>query len=510
MAVTDEFKQDVLEVLNEYTAALENQTGPNAAPFMAEDELDETVSMPALKYTENPLTSSRAQPDSYRQVPMVTFFNRIDKLAQHVDDAASGVEELKNETVAARDAANDAAEAANDSREQIEQNEAQRQQTADADHQRAEQDHTASETATATALDVAHHATYVDDSGYIVEYDPDTKTYNRTGKNIRGRDFTIDKVFSSKAEMDAYAALSPRPADDKLKEGNFFLINTGSVEDEDTAKLYIVKPVDGELKPEFLTDMSGARGFTGHTPQFSIGTVTTGSPDSAAAATVTPDGEDAQGNPKYKLNLVIPKGDTFRWADLTAENIAELQRPATEAAAEIRTEWKGSDGQGGLRKDILDTKEAVATQGNTAERQGNAAEQQGNAAVRQGDTAERQGNAAKTQADRAENLNDHQPYIADGTAAHPGDTGYFYSWDYAAQQYKRGSKLSLDWQSMTDAERDALAQFVLGQIGFDDTPTKDSEKAVKSGGIYDALAEKQDTLEFATTAECRAAALELD
>lgn len=74
MAVTDEFKQDVLEVLNEYTAALENQTGPNAAPFMAEDELDETVTMPALKYTENPLTSSRAQPDSYRQVPMVTFF----------------------------------------------------------------------------------------------------------------------------------------------------------------------------------------------------------------------------------------------------------------------------------------------------------------------------------------------------------------------------------------------------------------------------------------------------
>ena len=509
MAVTEEFKQDVLEVLNEYTAALENQTGPNAAPFMQEDELDETVSMPALKYTDNPLTSSRALPDSYRQVPMVTFFNRIDTLAQHVDDAASGVEQLKNVTAEARDAANDAAEAANESREQIEQNEDQRQQTAAADHQQAQQDHAASEAATEMALDVAHHATYVDDSGYVVEYDPDTKTYNRTDKNIRGRDFTVDKVFSSKAEMDAYAALSPRPADDKLLEGRFFAINTGSVEDEDTAKLYIVQPVGGKLTPVYIVDMSGARGFTGHTPQISVGTVTTGVPDSAAAATLTPDGEDAQGNPKYKLNLTIPKGDTFRWSDLTAENIAELQRPATEAAQEIRTEWKGSDGSGGLKKDILDTQEAVAAQGNAAEQQGNAAEAQGREAERQGNAAERQGNAAKTQADRAENLNDHQPYIADGTAAHPGDTGYFYSWDYAAQQYVRGSKLSLDWQSMSEAEREALSQYVLTQIGFDEAPTEGSGNAVRSGGLYTALAGKQNKLSFATTEECQAAMAEL-
>ena len=34
MAVTEEFKQDVLEVLDEYTAQLENQSGQNATPVM--------------------------------------------------------------------------------------------------------------------------------------------------------------------------------------------------------------------------------------------------------------------------------------------------------------------------------------------------------------------------------------------------------------------------------------------------------------------------------------------
>lgn len=183
-----------------------------------------------------------------------------------------------------------------------------------------------SEAATALADDVGHHPSYIDDSGWVYEYDSTAKQYNRTDKNVRGRDFTVDKVFSSKEQMDAYDG-------PMLKEGRFFLINTGSVEDEDTAKLYIVSAL---LVPEFLTDMSGARGFTGHTPQFSVGTVTSGAPDTQAAVTITENGTDpVTGDPKFLLNLVIPKGDTFRWSDLTAANITELQRPATEAAARL-------------------------------------------------------------------------------------------------------------------------------------------------------------------------------
>jgi len=59
---------------------------------------------------------------------------------------------------------------------------------------------------------------------------------------------------------------------------------------------------------------------------------------------------------------------------------------------------------------------------------------------------------------RAENMHGHQPYIADGTTAHPGDIGYFYSWDYATQQYVRGAKLSLDVTTLTQAQYNQLVE----------------------------------------------------
>lgn len=65
---------------------------------------------------------------------------------------------------------------------------------------------------------------------------------------------------------------------------------------------------------------------------------------------------------------------------------------------------------------------------------------------------------------RSENIVAHPPYIADGTTDYPGDTGYFYSWDYGRQTYVRQAKLSLDWQSMTQAERDALADEMYRRI----------------------------------------------
>ena len=110
---------------------------------------------------------------------------------------------------------------------------------------------------------------------------------------------------------------------------------------------------------------------------------------------------------------------------------------------------------------------------------------------------------------RSENIVAHPSYIADGTTAYPGDAGYFYSWDYGQQTYVRQTRLSLDWQSMSEAEREALTQYVLGQIAFDDVPTENSVKAVKSGGIYIALGDKQDKLVFATEETCAAAAAEI-
>ncbi len=102
MAVTDEFKQDVLEVLDEYTAQLENQSGVNATPIMPIANVDETVSMPAVKFDSDPRINSRAHPQGYYQIPVSDFYARIDALAGNVQDATDDLNDLKECTDQAR------------------------------------------------------------------------------------------------------------------------------------------------------------------------------------------------------------------------------------------------------------------------------------------------------------------------------------------------------------------------------------------------------------------------
>ena len=328
MAVTDEFRAQWLECQDEYGKNIED----GDMPVIGIDEVDETISLPAVRFTAPFNPSGENVFSSYAHVPMKTFKKKIDDLAGEVSEALSGLPAVQEVIEDANEAiadANAAAEAANNTNAAVQQAEQRRVQA----EQQREQNFATMQSENADAVEVAqetaHHPSYADADGWIYEYNLRTHAYDKTEKNMRGRNFTVDKVFSSVAEMMAYDG-------DKLVEGYFFMVNTGSTEDEDTAKLYIVQTVNGQLKPEFLVDMSGARGFTGHTPQFSIGTVTTGEPGSEAAASVSSDGTDEQGNPKYKLNLVIPKGDTFTWSDLTEENIAELQRPAREMADIIK------------------------------------------------------------------------------------------------------------------------------------------------------------------------------
>lgn len=172
----------------------------------------------------------------------------------------------------------------------------------------------ASETATALALEVAAHPTLAGSDGYMYEWDTATKTYTKTDKYVRGKDFTVTKTFDSVAEMLAYDGGG-------LTEGDFVLINTEDTEDTDNAKIYSVL-ADGSYR--FLVDMSGARGFTGKTPQVSIGTVTTLQPGTPASAALTANGTDAAGNPQYLLSFGIPKGDTFVYDDLTAADKDDL------------------------------------------------------------------------------------------------------------------------------------------------------------------------------------------
>ena len=187
------------------------------------------------------------------------------------------------------------------------------------------------------ANDVASHQPYIGEDLYWYLYDESTKSYNKTTKYSKGDNFSVKATFSSIAEMEAYVNPSVETASNPiLKIGDFIVIAT-DVEQEDNAKLYVVSNVTStKITFDYIADFSGARGFTGHTPQLSIGTITTGSAGTAASVSLTEDGIDANGNPKYKINFTIPRGDKgepFTYDDFTEEQITNLQKPATDAAA---------------------------------------------------------------------------------------------------------------------------------------------------------------------------------
>lgn len=72
-------------------------------------------------------------------------------------------------------------------------------------------------------------------------------------KGERGEPFRIDKIYSSVSAMNAGYAT------DGVAKGAFVAIDTGNVEDEENARLYI-KGASGYV---FLTDLSGAQGMKG-------------------------------------------------------------------------------------------------------------------------------------------------------------------------------------------------------------------------------------------------------
>lgn len=55
---------------------------------------------------------------------------------------------------------------------------------------------------------------------------------------------------------------------------------------------------------------NGDDGYDGKTPVFETGTITTLEPNQPATCTITKTGDDPQGNPIYKVDVGIPKGDT--------------------------------------------------------------------------------------------------------------------------------------------------------------------------------------------------------
>lgn len=177
--------------------------------------------------------------------------------------------------------------------------------------------------ASSRADSTASHAPYVDKDGYYYKWNPDTNSYDKTDVNLTGKPFSIARVFSSVAEMQGTAA-------SEFSENDIIIINTNDVEQEDNAKVYIVKRgSDGSYSYSYLVDLSGFRGFTGKTPQLLVGNVQTLSPGSQSAVSISYSGTDGDGNPQYNINFAIPKGDTgdkLTFDDLTDADRGELSQ----------------------------------------------------------------------------------------------------------------------------------------------------------------------------------------
>jgi len=183
--------------------------------------------------------------------------------------------------------------------------------------------------ATAIAKSVSDHPSYIGSDYHVYVWDYVTETYNKTDTVLRPEGFSIYRTYPSVEMMEADLTEVP--------EGKFVLINTNDVEVPDNAKLY----VRGATSFEYLVDMSGAIGFTGKTPQITIGNVTVGN---SASATLSPDGFDEDGNPRYKLNLVVVPGPRG-FIPLIETGTVTTGEAGGEAAVELLPNGQTEDGR---------------------------------------------------------------------------------------------------------------------------------------------------------------------
>lgn len=279
----------------------ENSQGVGDVPEA--ESLDGITSLPAYQDAEGEdMPKIRRAPLTLLAAPALEAAEKADKAAANADEKASAAETATqsaneaafntNQAIQNAKTATDAANASASSANQATEN-------ANTAASNANSKATLADTAAANANDTAEHPTYIGEDHYVYKWDKTAKAYDKTDIYTKGDAFSIKKVYASVAELEA------DKSNPDIAEGDFVLVNTGDVEDPDNAKLYVKAGGDYE----FLVDMSGAIGFTGKTPQFSMGTVTTLEAGASATATVSSDGTDEGGNPKYKLNFAIPRGN---------------------------------------------------------------------------------------------------------------------------------------------------------------------------------------------------------
>lgn len=193
-------------------------------------------------------------------------------------------------------------------------------------------------------LSRAQHPAQFGQDGYIYEWDLTNEQYVRTNHFWQKFDrFKMSKEFASIALMEAYDPTNLPQGEEPLEKFEFVLIKS-TVDDPDNSKLYCYMGENTENDPDFerwhyCGDFSGAMGFTGKTPQLSIGTVLAGNPGTQPAVTITANGTDANGNPCFLINFTIPRGADGR-------GIASLQQIQQSNVSEGENIWRATFSDG--------------------------------------------------------------------------------------------------------------------------------------------------------------------
>ena len=117
-----------------------------------------------------------------------------------------------------------------------------------------------------------------------------------------------DTAAAIKSATDAAGAANT--AAKNVQDGKTPAFEIGTVQQGTSASAAVTaNGTDASGNPKYrinLTLPKGDKGDNGKTPVFEIGTVSQGS---SASASVTANGTDSSGNPKYRINLTLPKGD---------------------------------------------------------------------------------------------------------------------------------------------------------------------------------------------------------
>ena len=200
-------------------------------------------------------------------------------------------------------------------------------------------------------------------------------------KGDPGKDFRIRKTFASIAAMQAYDP-DQDPSSSKVLAYDFVMIDTGSVEDADTGKLYCYEPEETDVW-HYIGDLSGKqgikgetgtgidhitlnadytltiyydnntsqttasiRGETGATPDISVGTVMTLEPEESAYVEL-----DESSTPEAPVfNFGLPKGEPGQVDNVYGSTVPMSPNDSTKVKAAIEAKLDANQGSANAGK----------------------------------------------------------------------------------------------------------------------------------------------------------------